>query len=312
MDVKFYKSLNKLSKNFSQKITKIKKALILFDENVDGLSSALIFLEYLKNKLDVEIKIYRRNNLEQINGYDLAIVLDIPLTKEKLSMIKTIKNVFWFDDQKPKTFTFQKSIVINSHLFKLPLPTSSLCYFFFKNLNLNRTIIFLSHLGSYSEFYKIEKIKKRFKNYFNSENLDNVINSLHFFLRKTKEKEIEKFLEKAKSKEIQSLLLREAEKYFPKVKKIYKKLKKRSIIEKFEFGITRIAANYLFEKLNKPIIVSSKGKKLEITIRAPQKFIEQIKINELEDYEFFMTGAEIITTKENYNKIKKQLRNVSK
>jgi single-stranded DNA-specific DHH superfamily exonuclease len=291
MEVSFLKSINKASKTFDKKISNAKNIVIIFDENVDGFSSAKIFSILLERK-NKEFEIYIKRREEKIDEkllkYDFVIFLDISFKKDELKIIKNLKNAIIIDDQKPLTLTLKKFLVLNPYLYKTFASSSSICYFFSQHIYSTKEIIFYSMLGTkYDNFY-IKSLEKKFLNFFSKEDLK-FVNAIQYFIRTSKDKKVLKFLEI----EGENNLKKRLKSILKKVEKIVKK-------KKVKCGLTRIVASYLYEKEKKPIAIFSNDKK-EITILS--KKISILPNSNWKFFEFFNEGIEILANKKEIEKI---------
>jgi single-stranded DNA-specific DHH superfamily exonuclease len=296
MEVSFLKSINNASKTFDKKISLSKNIAIVFDENADGFSCAKIFsliLEKKKKEFDIFIKRREKNISRKILKYDFLIFLDVTFKKDELKLIRNVKNAMIIDDQKPSTLTLKKFIILNPYLYKSFVPSSSICYFLSQHIYSTKETIFYSMIGSNYDNFSVKSLEKKFFHFFSKEDLK-YTNALQYFIRKSKDKKIEKLLEKNERE-----LKKDLKKYVKKVEEISKKKKTKT-------GFTRIVARYLYEKEKKPIAIISKDKN-EINV-----FSKKISISPNQNwnfFEFFNEGLEVLSKKEEIEKI---LENVSK
>ena len=291
MEVSFLKSINKASKTFDKKISNAKNIAIVFDENVDGFSSAKIFSILLERK-NKEFEIYIKRREEKIDEkllkYDFVIFLDISFKKDELKIIKNLKNAIIIDDQKPLTLTLKKFLVLNPYLYKTFTSSSSICYFLSQHIYSTKEIIFYSMLGTKYDNFSIKSLEKKFLNFFSKEDLK-FVNAIQYFIRTSKDKKVLKFLEI----EGENNLKKRLKSILKKVEKIVKK-------KKVKCGLTRIVASYLYEKEKKPITIFSNDKK-EITILS--KKISILPNSNWKFFEFFNEGVEILANKREIEKI---------
>jgi single-stranded DNA-specific DHH superfamily exonuclease len=291
MEVSFLKSINKASKTFDKKISNAKNIAIVFDENVDGFSSAKIFSILLERK-NKEFEIYIKRREEKIDEkllkYDFVIFLDISFKKDELKIIKNLKNAIIIDDQKPLTLTLKKFLVLNPYLYKTFTSSSSICYFLSQHIYSTKEIIFYSMLGTKYDNFSIKSLEKKFLNFFSKEDLK-FVNAIQYFIRTSKDKKVLKFLEI----EGENNLKKRLKSILKKVEKIVKK-------KKVKCGLTRIVASYLYEKEKKPIAIFSNDKK-EITILS--KKISILPNSNWKFFEFFNEGVEILANKKEIEKI---------
>lgn len=156
MDKYLLKFLNKQSKKLEKELNSFKKVYIVFDRDVDGLSSCLIVLNVLERlKKDVRcipIKIDEVYNflLNIKDKNSLFIFLDLSLEENFLKVIRNKKlKIIWIDHHQLKIFSTKGLFLINPHLVNsnIYVPTSAITYVIFDKIYHLEELLFFASIG---------------------------------------------------------------------------------------------------------------------------------------------------------------------
>ncbi len=163
--------LFKMGISFIKKIKTTDKILLIYHKDLDGLTSALIFIKCMK-KFGVKIseKVASSNEeiekiLEKVKKFDKIVIFDIDISYMKKDLIKMKKEMLIIDHHPPrKNLNSKKIFYINPRLEKPKIyqPTSYITYKLLSRISDLRSEEWLAALGTASD-YGLEDCKDLMK-----------------------------------------------------------------------------------------------------------------------------------------------------
>ncbi|MFH7903703.1 MAG: DHHA1 domain-containing protein [Candidatus Aenigmatarchaeota archaeon] len=339
MDAKVLRLLRNFSKDVKNYLERFNKIKIFFDNDVDGLMSAIITYNSLKSlNKNISVKSLERDKLFEVisnlkNKNTLYFFLDLSVSEEIIKEIR-VKNfkVIWIDHHRLNTFSTKGILYVNPQLVnqKLYIPTSALCYLIFDRIVSKTENLLFASIGIVADKGEndckgiLDKAKRVFKiNYEKIQEYAKKINSI-FILKKDVSKYFRKLLNPKylESKEL-SKMLEKVEKEIEKELKNFEKNNEKinnfliySIRSKMKIRST--LASILSEKFEKNIIVimEEKDNKIYISFRVGKgldvdllDILKKMKINFI-SFGGHKRACGAIIKKQDINKFLKELKKI--
>ncbi|MEM7825599.1 MAG: DHHA1 domain-containing protein [Candidatus Aenigmatarchaeota archaeon] len=159
--------------SFIQTINHKDKILLIYHKDLDGLTSALIFLKYAKrNGIKILKRVPSSNEeideiIKKIKSFDKILIFDIDISYMKKKLVKVNKEMLIIDHHPPRANLNTKKIVyINPRLLnpKIYQPTSYITYKLVSKISNVKDEEWLAVLGTISD-YGIEDCEDLIRNW---------------------------------------------------------------------------------------------------------------------------------------------------